>query len=571
MSVTQHEKPEGWKRPDVLLASLAINITTLALPIVILQVYDRILPNKAIDTFTLLISGLLVAAVLEAFLRIARSSILTWKGAQFEYKESLRILDQVLHADLMKFEAKTVGGYLDKIDALKQVREFYSGQTILMLVDLPFVFVFLMLIWIFAQEMVFIPMAIMALFAVVSYLTGKQLKDALRARSSNEEHKQNFLIETLQGIHVVKSMALEAPMMRRFERLQGRSAESIYDVSRINSVIQSLGATFSQVVMMAFVGIGSIYVVRGELTVGALAAGTMLSGRVLQPALKAMGLWTQIQAVRIAGDKLDELLELPPESQGDCTKDVRLQGGIELQNVSFKHEGTEEELLTDISLKIEPGEAIAITGPNGSGKSTLVELLMGFMAPTSGKILLDDRDITTLQPPLMRAQIGFLPQHGVIFEGTILDNLTLFREGAAVDRALELSDRLGLTDAIMRLPQGLDTQVGGSNLGSLPAGVRQQMIIVRSLVGCMIYGEPSIILFDDADASLDVKNDELLVKMLEEFKGKRTMVIVTHRGRLLRMCDRRFTLHKGQLQALQHIPKGMDLNRLRQQNTALSA
>lgn len=543
----QHLSVNFWRRSDVLLASVVINITSLALPLVILQVYDRILPNQAINTFALMISALLFAALIELFLRIARSSILAWKGAQYEHATTTELLEHILHADLVNFESKSVGRYLNKIDAIKQIREFYSGQTILMLVDLPFVIVFLSLIWLFAQEMVFVPITVMVIFAVLSYVMGKQLKNTLNDKSETSERKQNFLIEVLQGMHIVKSMAFESPMMRRLERLQGHSANSIYELSKINSVIQSIGATFSQVVMMSFVGIGSIHVVNGDLTVGALAAGTMLSGRVMQPALKAMGLWTQMQGLNIAKDKLSELKSIPLEAISDQDDQKQIHGDIEFDNVCFKHAGKEQELLKNISLQIKQGQAIGITGSNGCGKSTLIELLMGFMSPNKGVIRIDGKDISTLDRSSMRAQIGYMPQHGVIFEGTVLDNMTMFREGVAIDRAIDVANRIGLTQVIMRLPEGLDTKVSGNGNDALPAGIQQQIILVRSLVGCMSFGEPKIILFDDADSSLDMHHDMMLIQMLKNMKGKYTMVIASHRPSLLRLCHKNYMLDEGEL------------------------
>ena len=543
----QFDTPNHWRRADVLFASVVLNITSLALPLVILQVYDRILPNQALDTFALMISALLFAAIIEVFLRIARSTILAWKGAQYEHATTMELLEHVLHADLVKFESNSVGRHLNKIDAVKQIREFYSGQTILMLVDLPFVIVFLILIWVFSQELVFVPLSVMAVFAVVSYVMGKKLKATLSDKSDASERKQNFLIEVLQGMHIVKSMGLEAPMMRRLERLQGHSAQSIFELSNINSVIQSVGATFSQVVMMCFVGIGSIYVVSGELTVGALAAGTMLSGRVMQPALKAMGLWTQLQGISIAKEKIQEFKSIPLEAVDDQVDKVQIDGEIEFDNIHFKHDQSDHELIKGVSLKIGRGESVGITGSNGSGKSTLIELLMGFMSPTEGTIKIDGRDIRTHDRSSMRAQIGYMPQHGVIFEGTILDNMTMFREGSAIDRALEIANKIGLTEVLMRLPDGLDTKVSGSNYDSLPVGVRQQIILVRSLVGCMHFGEPKIILFDDADSSLDVRHDQMLVNLLTELREKYTMIIISHRPSILRLCNRNYMLEDGDL------------------------
>ncbi len=531
----------------MLLATLVLNITSLALPLVILQVYDRILPNQAMDTFAMMIFALLFASVIEVFLRIARSTILAWKGAQYEHAKTMELLDHVLHGDLVKLESKSIGRHLDKFDAVRQIREFYSGQTILMLVDLPFVFVFLGLIWIFAQQLVLVPLGVMAVFAVVSYIMGKKLKETLNEKSESSERKQNFLIEVLQGMHIVKSMALESPMMRRLEKLQGHSASSIYQLSKINSVIQSVGATFSQVVMVCFVGIGSIYVVAGELTVGALAAGTMLSGRVMQPALKAMGLWTQLQGISIAKDKINQMHDLPLEAIDDQTEQMQINGNIQFKDVHFKHDKTEAELIKGISLKIQEKESIGITGSNGCGKSTLIELLMGFMSPTKGSVEIDGIDIRNHDRSSMRAQIGYMPQHGIIFEGTILENMTMFREGDAIDRAIEIANRIGLTEVVMRLPEGLDTKVSGTNYDALPVGVRQQIIIVRSLVGCMRFGEPKIIIFDDADSSLDFKHDQMLVRFLEELRDKYTMIIISHRPSILRLCDRNYIMEDGEL------------------------
>ena len=175
---------------------------------------------------------------------------------------------------------------------------------------------------------------------------------------------------------------------------------------------------------------------------------------------------------------------------------------------------------------------------------------MGFMSPSEGVIKIDGKDIRSHDRSSMRAQIGYMPQHGVIFEGTILDNLTMFREGAAVDRAIEISNKIGLTEVVMRLQDGLDTKVSGANYDSLPVGVRQQIILVRSLVGCMTFGEPKIILFDDADSSLDVKHDNLLVGLLTELKNKHTMIIVSHRPSILQLCDRNYMLEDGDLMKL---------------------
>jgi len=535
--------PTIWRKPNVMLASLAINVLALALPIVILQVYDRIIPNRAMDTFLFLMLGMVGVVILDTALRIFRSVILSWEGARFDHRESLKAMNRILDAETLSFEEKPAGFYLDKMHALEQIQEFYSGQSILLMMDFPFVIIYLILIWMISGPLILIPIILLILFSIVSVFTGQHLHSALETRSTMEDRRQNFIIETLRGIHTIKSMAMESFMLRRYEKLQNQSAASIFELSRINSIVQGIGATFSQMAVVAFASIGSFYVIDGTLTVGALAASTMLSSRVLQPGLRAMGLWTQFQSIRLARRKVAELYSLPPEEGGNYRAEGGLQGHIELKNIHFKYPTQENMLLRGISLNIRPGEAIAITGNNGAGKSTLIQLMSGFLHPAEGAIVLDGHDLQDYDPEFLRSQIGIVPQKGVLFEGTILENMTLYREGAAVDQAIELAQLLGLGEIISRLPDGLDTQVGGAAVDTLSEGVRQKIVMVRSLVG-----DPSIVLFDDANANFDIKNDNKLLSLIQRLKGNRTLVIVSHRPSFLRLCDRQFTLSEGRLE-----------------------
>ena len=536
--------PNAWRRPDVLVSSFAINILALALPIVILQFYDRIIPNQSSGTFWALTAGMFVVVCLDLLIKTLRSTILSWEGARFDHKASVDAMDQILQADNLAFESRPAGFYIDRIHALENIQEFYSGQSILLLIDFPFVLIYLVLICVIAGPLVFIPLVLLAVFLLVSVWTGRQLRDSLESRSNMEDRRQNFVIELLHGIHTAKSMAMESLMLRRYERLQYQSAESIYDLSKVNSISQGFGASFSQLAVISFVGIGAIAVVHGALTVGGLAAGTMLTSRVLQPGLRAMGVWTQFQSVRLAIKKVNELFSIPLESDGHYKCQKAIGGKIELKHVSFSYQGTEEPLLKDLSLVIEPGEMIGLTGNNGAGKSTLISLLSGFLQPETGTISIDQHPLSDFDIEFLRSQIGIVPQHGVIFEGTILENMTLYREGEAAEQAIAIAASLGLGEIISKFPDGLDTYIGGSAASSLSEGVKQMIVIVRSLVG-----NPKIIFFDDSNANFDVKNDKKLIEVIKEMKGSRTMVVVSHRPSLLRLCDRNFKLQAGELQA----------------------
>ena len=448
----------------------------------------------------------------------------------------------MLEADTLEFEKHPAGYYLDKLHALEQVQEFYSSQSVLVAIDMPFIAVFLLLIALIAGPLVYIPLGLLLLFMVVSLFSGMRLRQALENRCRMEDHRQNFLIESLQGIHTIKSMAMEALMLRRYERLQRQSAESVFELSRINSIVQGLGATFAQLSVVSFVGFGSYHVVFGDLSIGALAAGTMLSSRVLQPGLSAMGLWTQIQSIRLAKEKVREFFAIACEHDGAYRPAKGLGGKIELASVSFHYPGKDQLLLDQVSLIIEPGESIAISGSNGTGKSTLIALLAAFIEPVAGQIHLDDQPVADYDLEYLRSQIGIVPQRGILFEGTILENMTLYREGEAKAQAMELAHLLGLNEIISRLPNGLDTQVGGSVVDTLSEGVRQKIVMVRSLVG-----DPRVILFDDANANFDIRNDNRLLRLIERLKGDRTLIMVTHRPTFQRLCNRHYVLADGKL------------------------
>ena len=538
--------PRNWLRLDVFLASFGVNLLAMAMPIVVLQSYDRIIPNQALDTFTILVLGIGGVILLEILLKVLRSVILAWSGARFEHSANMNVFSKVLYADSLAYNQHSQGYYLSRMQSVEDLQRFFSGQSMLLLLDLPFAFLFLGLIWFIGGELVLVPALLMVLFAVVAVVLGKKLEQALEVSHQTEQHRQNFLIESLNNIHTIKSMAMESLMMRRYERLQERSAEGVYSLAHINSVVQGVGSTFSQVAMVLVVAFGALIVLEGELSVGALAAVTMLTGRALQPGLKAMGLWTQLQSVRIARKQAQELSDLPAEQSGDYRPDEPPRGDVVVEDVWFRYPETKEWLLKGVSFDVQAGGAVAITGRNGVGKSTLLSLVAGLVKPEKGEIRIDDKPLPEYEAELLRHYVGFVPQHGTLYEGTILENMTLFRSGDVIEQALNLSRHLGLDEIVARLPDGLDTLVGGSAVDPLSEAVKQKILMVRSLVG-----DPRIMILDDANANFDLKNDAKLLNLLQRIRGSRTLIVVSYRPSFLRICDKAYELRDGELIQLQ--------------------
>ncbi len=531
---------------DILVASLFINLLSLAMPLSLLQIYDRILPNSSFNTLAMLIAGIALALLLEAALRIGRSYLSGWVGARFEHMAGCAAIERILSTSVNDFEKEGSGVHLERIGSLGTLKEFYAGQAMMTLFDLPFAFIFLMLISYLAGSLVFVPIVLISLFAFSAWVVGKALRGSLAERMEADERRFNFIIEVLGGIHTLKSMAMETQMLRRYERLQEACAKTDYDVTKHSSTAMGLGALFSQLTMFTVVGFGSTFVIDGQLTVGGLAACTMLSGRAMQPLQRAVGIWARFQSIQLARGKLREVFELQPESESNLPSiGNNYRGGVELRDVTLRFKDDGPALFENVNLKVEPGQIIGISGGNASGKSSLLYIMMGAMRPTSGQVLMDGMDLNELDPSSVRRKIGYLPQHGVLFNGTILENLTMFKPELE-DKALRMARLLGLDDVVARMPLGYDTNVGNGAYDSLPRGIKQRVAIARALMT-----DPVVLLFDEANAAMDSAGDRVLTEFLEQARGKRTLILVSHRPSLLKMADEIYDLNDGNLEKRQ--------------------
>ncbi len=541
-------------RRDIILSSTALNILALALPILILQIYDRIIPNNATDTLMLLVIGVGIAVILEAFFRLGRSYITAYNGARFDHIAGCRALARTTGTDIIRFEKEASGVYLHRFNAIDSLKDFMSGSNILVFIDLPFAVIFLLMVGYIGGILVLSPLALLVLFSIMTLLIGRGLRKALDERAVWDDRRYNFLIEVLTGIHTVKGLALEAQMVRRYERLQETTADVIRRVAFQNNIAQSFGSVFSQITLVSVAAFGSVLVINENLTIGGLAASTLLSGRALQPLLRAMGVWTHYQNIKIAKRRVGNLLSLPQEQDRTIpNEDQKFQaiqilpksekgGRLAFEGVSFGYGEEEDSLFQNVEAQFISGSTTAVAGANGSGKTTMLWLAMGLITPKKGRILLNGEDICRLPREIVHDRIAYLPQNGTIFQGTIMDNLTMFRKGSLIDRALAQSKLLGLDEAIKRLPNGYDSIVGEGAADSLPGGIRQRIAIARALVS-----KPEIILFDEANTSLDAAGDEILKNALFELKGRSTIIIVSHRPSLLKIADHGYKINQKQL------------------------
>jgi len=533
---------------DLVAASVVLNFLGLALPMSLLQIYDRILPNKSTGTMLLLLGGVLAALLVESLLSYGRSYVTGWVGARFEHRAGCAGLERMVMTSLHTFEKEGAGIHLDRMSSLATVREFYAGQAMLTLLDMPFALLYLSLVGIMGGALVIVPVVLLVAFTASAMRVGTKLRQAIHRRMIADDRRFNFLIEVLGGIHSVKSMSMEAQMIRRYERLQETSAQGNYDVALESAGALGLSTLFSQATMIGVAAFGSMAVVHGNMTTGGLAACSMLAGRAMTPLQKGLGVWTRFQTFTLARQRIAELFTLEPEAPPDLPRMPKPKGRLTLESCHFRYDEQLPWVIADASIDVAEGECVAILGGNGSGKSTLLAMMQGALRPNSGRVLIDGQDIAAFDPHSVREHVAYLPQSGQIFQGTILQNITMFRPKLD-DMAVEMAALLGLDETVATMAFGFDTPVGDGAYDSLPRGIKQRIAIARALVN-----NPRYVLFDEANTAVDTAGDNYLRVWLERSRGKRTLVLVTHRPSLTKMADRIFDLDHGRLTP--RAPKG---------------
>lgn len=525
-------------RLPVIAASVGINLLALGLPIFILQVYDRILPNQAMATLGVLVLSLLVIFILDVGLRAMRAFVTTWTAARLEHVLRFRILDKLLHARLSDIERQGAASYYERLSSATILKDYVAGQRLEVRIDLLFSAVFFAAIAYLGGWLVLVPVVLIILFGLCALAMGRLLHNSLSAKTETDKRRYQSIMEMLRGIQTIKALALNGVMSRRYEVLQEDSARAVQRVTFQSSMAQTVSLMFAQVNTVTILAIGASLVIDGRLTMGALAACTLLSGRAMQPVQAAMNLWANFQGIRIARDELAEVASLNDENIGQGLK-PELKGEVSFRDVCVERKPG-ELLLSNITFEASPGDIVGIEGESRGGKTVLLHLLMALARPKGGEVTIDGYPVEDIAPDVLREQIAFLPRHGAIYSGTILDNLTNFREGEVVNEALYLSFLLGLDEPIRRLPGGFDSVLAAADM--LPAGLRQRIAVVRELVK-----QPHIILFDDADHNLDPDSRKRLINLLRDLSPAVTLIVVSNNPEMLSMVTRRYRLAHGRL------------------------
>lgn len=526
--------------PGLALSAFLSNLLALALPLAILQIMDRVVGNQSLETLAFLVGGIVVALVLEEVLRSISSVVTGWLGIRYEHQTGMAALGRLLRVPMRRYRDEEAGTYAERILASARVAEFYSGQALLVVFDLPFVVLFMAIILAIGGWVGLVPIALLVAFVALSLGFGKRLSDQIEQRQLLDDRRSSFLAEVLTNIHTVKTQAMELLMLRRYERLQEANARIGEQLTGSSARANDLGVLFSQVMVVAVISAGSAAVILGQITPGSLAAIMMLSVRALQPLRRSLSVWLRYQSFISAQQRLDDIMAMPCEDGADLPPLQPIRQGIELRDISLSH-GAVHPLFSHLSLSIPAGQCIAIQGDSGSGKTSLLSLVNGLERPDHGLVLLDGVPVGACAPDSIHMEIAFLPQSGKIMSGTILENLTMF-DPHLNHAALAVAREMGLDRMVAGMKAGYETPLGEGGGETLPEGVRQMIAIVRALVH-----DPSVILFDETNIALDMEGDRRLRNYLAGCKGQRTMIMVTHRPSMLSLADKVYSLADGHL------------------------
>ena len=518
---------------EVILASFLINLFALASPLFIRNVYDRVIPNKAIDTLWVLVIGVIIALIFDFTLRNIRAYFIDSIGKSVDLKLSRIIFERLLGME-MSSRPNSVGSLAHSVQSFDGFREFVTSATISTLVDVPFVIIFLSVIGLLAGNLVIVPLIAIPLVLFISLAIQLPLSRLIKDGFKHSAEKQAVLIESLACAETIKAMRAESPMQRRFEAMSKASA-AVAIKTKLLSNLASNFALFAQYVASILIVIVGVYKIsNGDITVGSLLACTILSARALSPITQIASLINRYQQAKSGLSAVNHMMNLPVERPAETHFIHRplLQGSIEFSEVSFNYPSAPVPSLDSVSFKIKPGEHVGIIGRTGSGKTTIEKMMMKFYQPTTGRILIDGTELHQIDPAELRLHIGYVPQDVVLFHGSIKDNIVIGAphvDDAAILRAAKLGGVMQFVDGH---PEGFDRQVGERG-DRLSGGQRQAIAIARALLL-----DPPILLMDEPSNGLDDTNTNQLMERLETILPSKTLILVTHKASLLKLVNR---------------------------------
>ncbi len=526
----------------VIIASVFINLFALVSPLFVMNVYDRVIPNEAIETGWALGIGALVAFIFDFIFRTIRGYLIDFAGRKTDVIASRRIYDHVLDMKLAE-RPQSSGAFANMLRDFDSVREFFTSATITALVDLPFTLLFLFFVFQLGGSIAFIIVGLIFIAALVGFFIQLSLKGLVRKSVQAAQTRHGLLVETIHSLEAIKANHADERFRARYGAYIGEDAKHAQK-SRFLSALGVNIATFLQQISSIIIILSGMYLVRdGDMSMGGLIACVILGGRAIAPIGQIANLITKYHQAGGALKTLNKIMasEVERPHGQDFLHRPNLSGDISFEKVNFSYPKTDVPVLTDISFSIKQGERVGIIGRVGSGKSTLARLMLKLYDPSSGVILADNTDLRQIDPADLRKNIAYISQDVVLFQGSVRDNITVSIPNASEKDILTCAKDAGVHDFVSRHPMGYDAPVGEQG-SSLSGGQRQAIALARAMIT-----KPNILICDEPTSAMDTQTEAKFCEYVkDQIKGK-TFILVTHKHSMLSMVDRLILVHEGQI------------------------
>jgi subfamily B ATP-binding cassette protein HlyB/CyaB len=527
----------------VVAASFFLQLFALISPIFFQVVIDKVLVHRSISTLDVLVIGLVTISVFETILGILRTYIFAHTTNRIDVELGARLFRHLLALPIGYFQARRVGDSIARVRELENIRNFLTSSALTLVIDLFFTFVFLGVMFLYSPMLTLIVLGSFPFYIAISAGLTPLFRRRLDEKFERGAENQAFLVESVNGVETLKSMAIEPQMQRKWE-------EQLAGYVTASFRVLSLGNTASQVVQfvnkLVIAGIlyfGAKLVIEGSLTVGELVAFNILAGRVSAPVLRLAQIWQDFHQARLSVARLGDILNSTPEPTYNPGQTAlpAIRGDVTFSNVTFRYRVDGPAVLHDVNLIVPAGQVVGIVGPSGSGKSTLAKLIQRLYVPEGGRVQVDGIDLNMIDPSWLRRQIGVVLQENVLFNCSVRDNIALADRSLPIERIISVAKTAGAHEFILELPNGYDTIVGERG-STLSGGQRQRLAIARALIM-----DPRILIFDEATSALDYESERIIQNNMPQLSRGRTMFIIAHRLSTVRWTDRIITIDRGRI------------------------
>jgi subfamily B ATP-binding cassette protein HlyB/CyaB len=493
-------------------------------------------------TLIVITIGMAALGIFNVVLQYLRAYVLSHTTNRIDVELGSRLFYHLCRLPMLYFETRAAGQTVARVRELETIRSFLTGQALFSLLDLLFALVFIAVLFAYSGVLALVVLCAAPVYVLVAFLIRPLLRDKIKEKFNRGAESQQFLVETVVGMQTLKSAAVEPMMQASWEEKLAAYVKTSFEATLLGALGQNVTQYVSLLTTALIIFFGAREVMDNQMTVGELVAFNMIAGQISQPILRLSQLFQDFQQVRVSVERLGDILNTPMETIPQNLPPLPpLRGALEIRALNFRYRPGLPEVLTDISLTVQPGEVIGIVGPSGSGKSTLTKLIQRLYQPERGQILIDGIDIAQTDPAWLRRQIGVVLQENVLFNRTVHENIALVDTAMPRNRVVALAMLAGAHAFIGQMPQGYDTMIEerGANLSG---GQRQRIAIARALAT-----DPRILIFDEATSALDYDSERIIHLNMRKIVKGRTVFVIAHRLSAVRNCDRIIGLERGRI------------------------